>query len=60
MIVCGKCGGNCDFRETIGGICLDCLKQEQQKLIRESRIIRIMNSPFNQMELNLEEIKNGK
>lgn len=60
MIVCGKCGGNCDSGETISGICLDCLKQEQQKLIRESRIIRIMNSPFNQMELNLEEIKNGK
>ena len=60
MIVCKKCHGNCDTGEVIGGICLECLEKEQQNVLRNTRVIKMLNSPFYQMELNLEEMCNGR
>ena len=54
MVICKRCGGNYDNGELIGGICLECLEEEQQEQIREDTLIKIMNSPSYQMELELE------
>lgn len=54
MVICERCGGYCDNGELIGGICPECLEEEQQEQIREDTLIKIMNSPSYQMELELE------
>lgn len=54
MVTCNRCGGNCDNGELIGGICLECLEEEQQEQLRASAVAKIMNSPSYQMELELE------
>lgn len=54
MVTCERCGGNCDNGELIGGVCPECLEEEQQELIRSNAVIRIMSSPSYQMELELE------
>lgn len=59
MVVCRKCRGNYDPGEIIGGICMDCLEEEKQEQLRQSRITRVMNSSSYQMELNLEVVSNG-
>lgn len=52
MVTCDRCGGNCDNGELIGGICLECLEEEQQEQLRTSMKVKMMNSPSYQMELN--------
>lgn len=59
MVVCRKCRGNYDPGEIIGGICIDCLEEEKQEQLRQSRAAKIISSPFYQMELNLEVVSNG-
>ena len=54
MVMCDRCGANCDVGEVVGGICLDCLDQEKQNQSKSSRIAKLLNSPSYQMELNLE------
>lgn len=54
MVTCDRCGGNCDNGELVGGICLECMEEERQEQIRANTVIRIMNSPSYQMELELE------
>lgn len=54
MIKCRKCGCNCDPSDILGGVCDDCREEEKQRLIRAETVQKILNSPFYQMELNLE------
>lgn len=54
MVTCKRCGGNCDNGELVGGICLECLEEERQEQLRANTVVKIMNSPSYQMELNLE------
>lgn len=54
--ICVRCHGNCDAGELIGNVCIDCFEEEKEKQIRTSHVARIINSPFEQMELNLEVI----
>lgn len=60
MVICKRCVGYCDNGELIGGICPECLEEEQQEQIREDTLIKIMNSPSYQMELELEDMNNGR
>lgn len=59
MVVCGVCGGNCDNGELVGGVCLECLEEERQRQIRAASVAKMMNSQSYQMELRLEEMRNG-
>ena len=59
MVVCSVCGGNCDNGELVGGICLECLEEEQQRQIRASSVAKMMRSQSYQMELRLEEMRNA-
>lgn len=58
MVVCRKCRGNYDPGEIVGGICIDCLEEEKQEQLRQSRVAKIISSPSYQMELNLEVMSN--
>lgn len=60
MVPCRQCGGNCDNGELVGGVCLECLEEERQRQIRETAVARMLISPSYQMEMNLEEIENGR
>lgn len=53
--ICVRCHGNCDAGELIGNVCMDCIEEDKQKQMRITRVVRIINSPFEQMELNLED-----
>lgn len=57
MIICKRCQANCDNGEIIGGVCLDCREEEKQEQLRADTVVRIMNSPSYQMEL--EVVGNG-
>lgn len=59
MVVCKKCGGNCDNGELIGGVCPECLEEERQIQIRSDSVIKMMHSQSYQMKLRLEEMRNG-
>ena len=59
MVVCEKCGGNCDNGELIGGTCPECIEEERQRQIRQDSVIKMMNSQSYQMELRLEEMRNA-
>lgn len=54
MVTCNRCGGNYDNGELIGGICLECMEEEQQEQLRASAAAKMMNSPSYQMELDME------
>ena len=56
MVTCRRCKSNCDNGEIMSGVCLDCLEEEKQEQLRADTVVRIMNSPSYQMELNLEVI----
>ena len=58
MVTCKVCGGNCDNGELVGGICLECLEEEQQRQIRAASVAKMMNSQSYQMELRLEGMRN--
>lgn len=57
MIVCERCGGNCDPGEIVQGICLECMEEQKMEIVRSNKITRLMSAPFYQM--TLEEIANG-
>lgn len=46
------CHGRCDPGEMIGGICLECREEEEQRIVRRDNVVSMMNSPFKQLELN--------
>lgn len=52
MIICRKCGANCDPGDIVGGQCLDCMEQERQMQVRSEHAFRIMTSPWYQMNLS--------
>ena len=58
MVVCEKCGGNCDNGELTGGVCPECLEEERQRRIRAESVIKMMHSQSYQMELRLEGMRN--
>lgn len=51
MVICENCGGRCDSGDMVGKICLECLEEERQRQLRSDSIVRMMNSPFCQMEM---------
>ncbi|WMC91224.1 hypothetical protein [Kineothrix sp. MB12-C1] len=53
MIICKRCKANCDNGEIIGGTCLDCREEEKQEQLRSDTVVKIMNSPSYQMELEV-------
>lgn len=55
MIKCRKCGCNCDPADIRGGICDECREEERQRLIREENVRRIMNSPFEQIRMEMKK-----
>lgn len=57
MVKCRVCGGNCDNGELIGGVCYECLEEEQQRQIRADSVAKMIRSQSYQMELKLEEMK---
>lgn len=57
MVVCKKCGGNCDNGELVGGVCPECIEEERQRRIRAESVIKMMHSQSYQMELRLEGMK---
>lgn len=60
MYICSRCKGRCDPGEIVGKVCAECLEEEKQEIIRSQSVIRMMNSPSYQMELNLEVMSNGR
>lgn len=50
--ICSHCKGRCDPGEMIGSICMECLEDERLKQENSSKVVKIMNSPFYQMELD--------
>jgi len=46
MIICRKCGANCDPGDIVGGQCLDCMEQERQMQIRQEHAFKIITSPW--------------
>lgn len=56
MYKCDVCKGNCDCGELIGGVCLECLENQKQEQLANTKIIRMLHSPFYQM--NLEDLLN--
>ena len=59
MVICEKCGGNCDNGELVGGVCHECREEERQRQIRQDSVVKMMNSQSYQMELRLDGMKNG-
>lgn len=53
MVRCERCTHSYDRGEVIGGICVDCREKEKQEQLRASTVIKIMNSPSYQIELDL-------
>lgn len=53
MIKCKRCGGNCDSGDIVDGVCVECLEEERQEMIRAETVVRMMCSPCEQMKLNL-------
>lgn len=51
-IECPICHGRCDPGDLVNGVCLDCLEAERQRQERSRTVVRIMNSPCYQMEMN--------
>lgn len=51
-IECPICHGRYDPGEMIGGVCLECREEERQRIVRRDNVVRMMNSPFKQLELN--------
>lgn len=59
MVICKVCGGNCDNGEVVGGICLECLEEEQIRQIRAASVAKLVNSQSYQLELGLEGMINA-
>lgn len=55
MLVCKRCGANCDNSDIVSGICLDCIEEEDQKRIRNEGLERMIKTNSGQLELKLED-----
>ncbi len=53
MVKCKICEGNCDNGELIGGVCLECIEEERQRQMRADTVARMLNSPSEQLGLEL-------
>ncbi len=51
MVVCERCGGNCDPGEIVQGICLECMEEQKMAVVRSSKIQRLLTGPYYQMTL---------
>ena len=51
MYRCRRCGANCDCGELINDTCIDCLEEEKQEQLSNSKVVSIINAPFHQMTL---------
>lgn len=49
---CRWCHGRCDPGDLIDGICLECLEEEQQRIIRKRSVAQIMSSQYEQLEID--------
>lgn len=54
MVKCRKCEFNFDPADIRGGICDDCREEEKQRQMRAETVRRIMNSPFEQIRMEME------
>ena len=52
MYKCKRCEANFDCGELVNGVCIDCLEEEKQEILINTKISRIVTSPFYQMEIN--------
>lgn len=59
MVKCSVCRYNFDNGELIGGVCPECLEKERQEEIRTASVAKMIQSQSYQMELRLEEMRNG-
>lgn len=57
---CSVCGGNCDAGELVNHVCPECIEEQKKKELMQSDLFMIMKSPFEQMELSLGELNDGK
>lgn len=57
MVVCEKCGGNCDHGELVQGICPDCLEEERENREKAAYLDKLCRSSFSQMDFL--EVGNG-
>lgn len=55
MVVCEKCGGNCDHGELVQGICPECWEAKEKEKARTALLEEVGNREFIQIELDLEE-----
>lgn len=49
---CSVCHGNCDPGELIRGKCLECIEKEQLTTVMQNKADRLLNAPWEQMELD--------
>lgn len=43
METCRKCGANCDNGELRGGICQDCIREEEQRENMMTAVAKMLN-----------------
>lgn len=60
MVTCEVCKGNFDNGELTGGKCPDCIEEEKQRRIRQESFTKMINSQAYQLELRMEEMRNGR
>lgn len=54
-IECPICHGRCDPGEMIGGICLECREEEEQRQTSEDKLSKVMNSGYKQLTFDFKE-----
>ncbi len=54
-IECPICHGRCDPGEMIGGVCLECREEEEQRQTSADRVSKVMNSGYKQLTFNFKE-----
>ena len=57
--ICMVCHGICDPGELTGGVCQECREEECQRQIRAVSVAKMLNGPYEQLELGLEVAANG-
>lgn len=51
--ICEDCGGRCDPGELVGNVCPECAEKQRMKNVIEQKVGRMLNAPYEQMELSL-------
>lgn len=54
-IECPICHGRCDPGEMIGGVCLECREEEEQRQTSADRVSKVMNGDYKQLTFNFKE-----